>query len=80
MHKMIAVAAALSAFALAIPAASAAGTGGKFCLKGPGSQMNCKYQTMAACNDDMQGTQTCVRASASTTGMGGSASKSKTKK
>jgi hypothetical protein len=78
MHKMIAVAAALSAFALAIPAASAAGTGGKFCLKGPGSQMTCGFETLAACNDHMQGTQTCVVRSASTTGMG--SSKSKTKK
>ena len=68
MHKMIAVAAILLGFALTIPAASAAGTG-KFCLVGPGQQMNCKFATMDLCNDNKQGTQTCV-ARASTTGMG----------
>jgi Protein of unknown function (DUF3551) len=70
MRKMIALAAVLSAFALAAPAASAAGTNGKYCLKGPGAQMNCSFQTMAACNDNRQDTQTCIARTASTTGSG----------
>jgi hypothetical protein len=70
MHKMIAVATVLSAFALAIPAASAAGMSGEYCLKGPGSQMDCKFATIDACNDNKQGTQTCVARTASTTGSG----------
>ena len=70
MRKMIALAAVLSAFALAAPAASAAGTSGKYCLKGPGAQMNCRFETMAACNDNKQDTQTCVPRTASTTGSG----------
>ena len=70
MRKMIVLAPALSAFGLAIPGASAATMGsGKYCLKGPGSQMDCRYQTVDACNDHKQGTQTCV-SRASTTGMG----------
>ena len=70
MRKMIALAAVLSAFALTMPAASAAGMkSGNYCLKGPGSQMDCSYQTVDACNDHKQGTQTCV-SRASTTGMG----------
>jgi hypothetical protein len=76
-HKMIALAAVLSAFALSIPAATAAGTG-TYCVKGPGSHLDCSYQTVAACNDHTQSTQTCV-ARASTTGMGKSMSKSKSK-
>lgn len=77
MHKTMAVAAVLFAFAVATPAASAAESG-KYCLVGPGEQMNCTFATIAACNDNKQGTQTCV-AKASTTGMGGSKSKSKSK-
>lgn len=77
MQKMIAVAAVLFGFALTIPAASAAGTG-KYCLVGPGSQIDCRFATMDMCNDNKQGTQTCV-ARASTTGMGGSMSKHKSK-
>lgn len=78
MHKMIAVAAVLFGFALASPAASAAGTG-RYCLVGPGQQMNCNFATIDACNDNKQDTQSCV-ARASTTGMGGSMSKSKKSK
>ena len=70
MRKMIALAAVLSAFALAAPAASAAGMSGKYCLKGPGSQINCQFATMDACNDNKQGTQTCAARTASTTGSG----------
>jgi hypothetical protein len=70
MRKMIAIATVLSAFALAAPAASAAGASGKYCLKGPGAQMNCSFETMAACNDNKQGTQSCVARTASTTGSG----------
>ncbi len=77
MRKMIALAAVLSAFALAAPAASAAGMSGKYCLKGPGSQINCQFATMDACNDHKQGTQTCAARTASTTGSGMHKSKMK---
>ena len=70
MRKMIALAAVLSAFALAVPAASAAGMSGKYCLKGPGSKMNCKYETMASCTKAKTGSQTCIASPASTTGSG----------
>jgi Protein of unknown function (DUF3551) len=80
MRKMLTLAAVLSAFALAVPAASAAGMSGKYCLKGPGSKMNCKYQTMASCTKAKKGTQTCVSSAASTTGAGMSHSKTKMKK
>ncbi len=80
MRKMIALAAVLSAFGLAVPAASAAGMSGKYCLQGPGGQMSCKYETMAACNDAKQGTQSCIARSASTTGAGMSHSKTKMNK
>jgi Protein of unknown function (DUF3551) len=69
MRQIIALAAVLSAFALAAPAASAAGSG-KFCLKGPGSTMQCSYQTMASCEKAKKGTQTCAANPASTTGSG----------
>jgi hypothetical protein len=69
MRKIFALAAVLSAFALAAPAASAAGSG-KFCLKGPGSQMTCSYQTMASCNKAKKGSQSCVSNPSSTTGSG----------
>jgi hypothetical protein len=73
MRKMITLAAVLSAFALAIPAASAAGMSGKYCLKGPGSKMNCKFETMASCTKAKKGAQSCVT-KASTTGSGTSKS------
>lgn len=69
MRKIFALTAVLSAFALAAPAASAAGSG-KFCLKGPGSQVTCSYQTMASCNKAKKGSQTCVSNPSSTTGSG----------
>jgi hypothetical protein len=70
MQKMIANSAVLLGFALAIPAASADEMHDKYCLKGPGQQLNCDFETMADCNDHKQGTQTCVPRSASTTGSG----------
>ena len=76
MRKMIALAAVLSAFAFAAPVASAAGTSGKYCLKGPGAQMNCRFATMADCNDNKQDTQSCIPRTASTTGSGMGHSKS----
>jgi Protein of unknown function (DUF3551) len=69
MRIVIATAAALAALALAAPSASAAGvsaTNGKFCLKGPGTTMNCKYDTMAACDKDKTGTEQCVTNSSTT--------------
>lgn len=69
MRQILALAAILSAFALAAPAASAAGSA-KFCLKGPGSVSNCTFQTMAACEKAKKGTQTCAANPASTTGSG----------
>ena len=72
MRPLIAVLTVLGAFALAAPHALAEGTSAgsqKFCLKGPGATMNCKYQTMAACEKDRKGSQQCV-ANISTTGSG----------
>ena len=69
MRKLFALAAILSAFAFAAPAASAAGSG-QFCLKGPGSKMDCNYQTMAACNSAKKGEQACVSNPSATTGAG----------
>jgi len=69
MRQILALAAVLSAFAMATPAASAAGSG-KFCLNGPGSTQNCNYQTMAACEKAKKGMQTCAANTASTTGAG----------
>jgi hypothetical protein len=67
MRTVIILAAALSAAGLAISGASAAGTA-KFCLKGPGSEINCTYDTMAACDKAKKGTDTCVVNPSSTTG------------
>jgi Protein of unknown function (DUF3551) len=77
MRYMIALAAILSAFAMAAPAASATGTS-KYCLKGPGATMNCTYQTIASCNSAKKGTESCVANPASTTGSGSGMSKSTT--
>jgi hypothetical protein len=71
MRPLIAAITILGTFALA-PAALAQGTGAgsqNFCLKGPGTTMNCKYQTMAACEKDRKGSQQCV-ANIGTTGSG----------
>lgn len=73
MRHIIALAAIVSAFALAGPA-SAAGTA-KFCLKGPGSTINCSYQTMASCDKAKKGTETCVANPSSTTGSSGTMQK-----
>ena len=80
MRKILALAAVLSAVALAAPAASAAGmsSNGKFCLNGPGTAKNCSYQTMAACEKAKKGTQTCAANTASTTGAGSMGSQSQT--
>ncbi len=67
MRHVIALAAILPAFALAASAASAAETG-KYCLKGPGTTMECTYETMASCDKAKSGTETCVANPASTTG------------
>ncbi len=69
MRQILALAAILSAFALAAPAASAAGSS-KYCLKGPGKISNCVFQTMAACEKAKTGPQTCATNPASTTGAG----------
>ena len=69
MRKILALAAVFSAFAMAAPAASAAGSG-KFCLNGPGTTQNCSYQTMAACEKAKKGSETCAANSTSTTGAG----------
>jgi Protein of unknown function (DUF3551) len=66
MRSMITFAAVLSALALAAPA-SAAGSG-KYCVKGPGSALNCNFQTMASCDKAKKGPQTCVANPSSTTG------------
>lgn len=67
MRSVIILAAALSAASLAITSASATGTA-KFCLKGPGTAMNCTYETMASCDKAKKGTETCVANPSSTTG------------
>jgi Protein of unknown function (DUF3551) len=79
MRSIITLAAVLSAFALAAPAASAAGTG-KYCIKGPGSSLNCNYQSMALCDKAKKGTETCVADPSSTTGSGMSHSSGTMKK
>jgi hypothetical protein len=67
MRFIIILAATLAATGLAVSAASAAGTA-KFCLKGPGAEMNCTYETMATCDKAKKGTETCVANPTSTTG------------
>jgi Protein of unknown function (DUF3551) len=73
MRHVIALAAILPVFALAASAASAADNG-KYCLKGPGTTMNCTYQTMASCDKAKKGTETCIDNPANTTGSGTSGS------
>ena len=67
MRSLIILTAALSAFGLGSSVASAAGTA-KFCLKGPGTEMNCTYETMASCDKAKKSTETCVANPSSTTG------------
>jgi hypothetical protein len=74
MRHVIALAAILSALVLAVPVASAAGTG-KFCLKGEGTEMNCNFRTMASCDKARKGNATCVANSSSTTGSGTTSTK-----
>ena len=69
MRSVIMVVTFLAATGLAVSSASAAGSS-KYCLKGPGAKMNCKYQTMASCDKAKKGTQTCVANPTSTTGSG----------
>jgi hypothetical protein len=73
MRHVIALAAILPAFALAASATSAAETG-KYCLKGPGTTINCNYETMASCDKAKKGTETCVANPDSTTGSGSTSS------
>jgi hypothetical protein len=75
MRHVIALAAILPAFALAASATSAAETG-KYCLKGPGTTINCTYENMASCDKAKKGTETCVANPASTSGSGTSESTS----
>ena len=75
MRHVIALAAILPTFAMAASAASAAGAD-KYCLKGPGTTMNCNYQTMASCDKAKKGTETCIANPANTTGSGMSGSTS----
>ncbi|HZT25032.1 MAG TPA: DUF3551 domain-containing protein [Pseudolabrys sp.] len=81
MRKILALIGVLSAFALAAPAASAAGMSGsgsmsgKYCLNGPGTTKNCSFQTMASCEKAKKGSQTCA-ANTATTGSGSSMGKS----
>jgi hypothetical protein len=79
MRYVIALAAILPAFAFAASAASAAETG-KYCLKGPGTKIECTYETMASCDKAKKGSETCVANPASTTGSGSSESSSPMKK
>lgn len=69
MRQTLTICATLAALALAAPAAMAEGsmTNGKFCLNGPGSAKNCKYDTMAACEKDKKTGQQCA-ANSTTTG------------
>jgi len=69
MRTILALSAMLAAAALTAPVASAAGSG-KYCLKGPGSSMECNFQTIAACDHAKKGAQTCVQNTSSTTGAG----------
>lgn len=69
MRQTITLAAVLAVMALAAPAAMAEGSNGKFCLKGPGTAQDCKYDTLAACNKDKKTGQQCA-ANANTTGTG----------
>jgi hypothetical protein len=75
MRYVIALAAILPAFALAASATSAAETG-KYCLKGPGTTVNCNYETLASCDRAKKGNETCVAHPDSTTGSGTSESTS----
>ncbi len=78
MRHVIALSFILPVFALAASAASAADAG-KFCLKGPGTTMNCTYETMASCDKAKIGTESCVANPgnpASTTGSGADGSSS----
>ncbi len=68
MRHVIVFAAILPALALTTTAASAAGSG-KFCLQGPGSTINCNYQTMASCDKAKKSGQSCI-ANPGTTGAG----------
>jgi len=73
MRKLAFVVTAFGALAFVAPAASAAGMGSsesnaQYCLQGPGAQKDCKYQTMAACEKDKTGSQTCVSNPSATTG------------
>jgi hypothetical protein len=74
MRYAIAFSSLLAALALAAPQAGAQGMGqnGRFCLKDSGtSAVQCKYETMAACEKDKKGnTDQCVP-NTNTTGMGG---------
>jgi hypothetical protein len=76
MRLFITVAAVAASLALAGSAASAAGTQ-KFCLKGPGTALNCTYETMASCDKAKKGTETCVANPSSTTGTGTTSSMKK---
>jgi hypothetical protein len=81
MRHFVPLFAVLVAFALAAPAAMAAGassssSNGKFCLKGPGKTMSCKYETMAACDKDKKTGQQCVTNSSTTGSAAGSSSNS----
>ena len=73
---------ALAALVMFAPGAMAQGTStqaGKFCLKGPGSAQECKYDTMASCEKAKKSGQQCA-ANTGTTGTGSTTSPSNMKK
>ena len=69
MRQTLTLCSVLAVLALAAPAAMAEGSpqSGKFCLNGPGAAKDCKYDTMAACDQAKKTGQSCA-ANTSTTG------------
>ncbi len=70
MRQTIMLGTALAVLVLAAPSAMAEGSmnqSGKFCLKGPGTAQDCKYDPLAACEQNKKTGQQCA-ANTSTTG------------
>ncbi len=70
MRRTMTLCSVLAVLALAAPAAMAEGSmnqPSKFCLSGPGAAKDCKYDTLAACDQAKKVGQSCA-ANTSTTG------------
>ncbi len=79
MRYAIALSALATALAFSVPAGAQTSQQGKFCLTGGSGMADCKYQTMAACEQAKTGSADKCLPNSMTTGSGAGGTKEKSK-